>query len=366
MSGTVLDQVHIEEILGVDVARSVGHARSLAKSPQAALDSLPNSCMEAIDQLCVRAESAAVLGRALTVAVIGTQRSAGSTTLAMAMAGRYANSGLSVVVIDGDPKQPDVSTTFDTSQTTGVHGLLALVAAEPREGEPGWWQRRGLPIFAASSVADVRILGIGTEGVLRRDEVPRLLSAAGTAGQVVIIDCGPLLEAASTVEFARQVDAIVLAVPQRIQRVGTLEVVARQLAERRGELLPVLTSPSRRRRSARAQQRFAKAKAKANAKARSKSAATAIVDDSLQPDPLAADELASVLEPVRTHRWSRDIDDRGVGTGRVPPRPMTSMTSSTEDRDPPPADDDNALDDDPAATFAQRETARRLRPKSAR
>jgi hypothetical protein len=60
-----------------------------------------------------------------------------------------------------------------------------------------------------------------------------------------------VLESAVTLQFCQLVDAIVLAVPMKRQRVSSLEVVARQLASCGVPVLPVATSPARRRRSQR-------------------------------------------------------------------------------------------------------------------
>jgi Mrp family chromosome partitioning ATPase len=203
------------------------------------------------DQLAVRAEAAASVGQSLTVAVVGTERGAAATTLALALAGRYANSGSQVVVVDADQRDPEVSRLFGAAKNSGVPGLLALMNARQLRARDDRRLETALPSpFTETSVPEIRILGGGdkTDGnALRRTNIPDVLKATTAEAHIVLIDAGPILESAVAVQFCQLVDAVVLAVPRRRQRTAALEVVARQLVGRRGAVLPVMTSPSRRR-----------------------------------------------------------------------------------------------------------------------
>jgi hypothetical protein len=217
-------------MLGQPIAARVKHIRALGGSRPEVIRSLPVAAEGAIDLLCVRAEANASPTSALRIAVIGTERGAGATTLAVAVAGRFARKGSTVVLVDADQNDPEVSEAFRTTRGATHAG--------------------NRPVFTTVT-PDVRVLGQGPkvgQPVLRRSNVPALLERLDNEAQVIVFDAGPLLDAATSVQISSAVDAIILAVPFRRQRVSSLEAVARQLQAREGELLPVITSPASRRR----------------------------------------------------------------------------------------------------------------------
>ena len=260
MSSKVMDVTQVEEMLGQPIAAKVGRNRGLAAARPDVIRMLPNAAEGAIDLLCVRAEANASPTSSLRIAVIGTQRGAGATTLAVAIAGRFARKGSTVVLVDADQNDPEVSDAF---RATGDAGLPALLARADRISDVKFSGTDRRPRSATHAgnrpvytpvTPDLRILGQGpklTQPVLRRSNVPALLERLDNEAQVIVFDAGPLLDAATTVQIASAVDAIVLAVPVRRQRVSSLEAVARQLQTREGELLPVITSPDRRRQGGR-------------------------------------------------------------------------------------------------------------------
>ena len=240
MSTKVLDGSDASKILKQPIVGSFGRSRSLVKSPKIALARLPTSATSVINELCVRAEGTAEVGRALTIAVVGTQRGAGTTTLAVAMAGRFANQGNSVLLIDGDARNNSVSRLFQTTPQTSIPALLA---------EHGSGRTSRVPAAQQTEVAEVRIVGLSDKSdasVFRRDNIADLLQAASRYASVVIVDGGPVLDAATTLHLCKVVDAVVLAVPVKKQSGSALDVVRQQLTNRRGALLPVLTHPGKR------------------------------------------------------------------------------------------------------------------------
>ena len=245
LSPMVLDERHAEAILGRPVVGSFPRLRSLARSRRNALEALPRQAVRFVDELCVRAEANAEIGKALTVAVVGTERAAAATTIALAMAGRYGANGSSVVLIDADTRSPEISALYNARG--GIPELLANVMVEA--GGPAIRRGRFDP-YTPTPVGEVSVLGLGDKSAamsLRRQNVPDLLEAASGYSNVhvVVIDGGPMLDAASTVQLCQLVDAVVLAVPLKQQRIEGLVTVAAQLENRRGELLPVIT-PHRR------------------------------------------------------------------------------------------------------------------------
>jgi capsular polysaccharide biosynthesis protein len=255
-SPLVLDQVHAATILGHPVVGTLRRHKGLHQEREAALTHVPTDAVAVIDQLCVRAEANSTVGQSLTVAVVGTQRGAGATTVALAMAGRFASRGTSVALVDADQQQPDLSHTFPGPPQGGIPALLSRLRRERTDDDLGSTtgrrrKERGEE-FATTPVPEVRVLGLGSSleaAVLRRTDVPTLLTGVVKEAEVVILDGGPILDAASTVQLCQQVDAVVLAVPINRQRIAELEVVARQLQGGRGELLPVGNMPYSRGRS---------------------------------------------------------------------------------------------------------------------
>lgn len=240
-STKVLDEVSAGEILGSPVVSEFPHYRSLARNPLAAFQALPRSAVPTVDQLCVRAEAMARIGEPLVVAVTGTMRSAGSTTLALAMAERFAAGGASVVVIDGDVRDPRVTALFNATADGGVPSVIATDGALT--------DQRGRSAFTRTMDPAVSVLGLGPNrgsAALRRDTVPAVLSAARRKAEVIVVDGGPVLDLASTLQFASLADAVVLAVPLARQKGDALLDLSRQLGPVAAKLLPVVTAPSRR------------------------------------------------------------------------------------------------------------------------
>ncbi len=234
-SNKVLDEVAASEMLAVPVIGDLPNTRALTRHPEAGFENLPAPLTSTVDQLCVHAEARAAIDRPLVVTVIGTQRGAGATTTAVAMAGRFADAGHKVLLVDADARDPWITQSFNATRHGGVPALLGA----KRAGNNA--------TFTASSLPNVDVLGLGREpssATLRRDAVPALLQGARRHAGVVIIDAGPLLDAAVTVQLCHASDAVVLCVPLADQRADALATVRRQLDAISDRLLPVITNPS--------------------------------------------------------------------------------------------------------------------------
>ncbi len=234
-SPKVLDELSAEEITGIPVVATVKKNRSLKQDPLVALTRMPQELIATIDQISVQAEAMAKIDQPLRVAVVGSQRGAGATTVAMAMAARFAAAEYSVVVVDADRRDPWITEVFGADKHGGIPALMGISS----DGVDR--------IFTRTSEPDVRVLGLGVKGTaLRREMMPALVASASGAAEIVIFDGGPLMDAASTVELCNVVDAVVLCVPLSDQRIDDLSAVARQLNDVKGRVLPVLTHPVRR------------------------------------------------------------------------------------------------------------------------
>ncbi len=240
-STKVLDEDTASEILGAPVVSEFPHYRSLARSPLAAFQALPRSAVPVIDQLCVRAEAKAKVNEPLSVVVVGTQRGAGATTLALAMAERFASGGSSVVLVDADVRDPRVTAIFNAAGDGGVPSVVS--------NEGALIDQRGRSVFTRTMDPEVSVLGLGANrgaASLRRDTVAVVLEAARRKAQIVVIDGGPALDLASTLQFAALADAIVIGLPLARQKSDGLSDLSRQLGGVRDKLLPVVTAPTRR------------------------------------------------------------------------------------------------------------------------
>ncbi|MEK7424480.1 MAG: hypothetical protein AAB131_11650 [Actinomycetota bacterium] len=251
LSNKALDQNQIAELLGQQIVGEFPSSRVLAKNRRAALENLPPRVQEFVDFLCVRAEAHSRANESLSVVVVGTERSAGTTTLAAAMANRFAANGSQVTLIDVDPRNPELTRLF----AAGSPGIPALLAATTDHGALPKRGRDGLRLdpYSPTTIRGLSVVGIGDKADstgLRRQNVPDLIATAAAHSHVVVFDGGPLMDAASSVQLAQLCDTLVLAVPMRRQLTRTLATIATQVRGRRGELLPV-SMPATRSRSTR-------------------------------------------------------------------------------------------------------------------
>ncbi len=233
-SPKVLDDVAAEEVIGAPVVSKIKKSKTLKQDPLVAFTRLPQELISSIDQVAVQAEALATIDQPLTIAVVGSQRGAGTTTTAVALAARFAAAEYSVLLVDADRRDPWITEVFGAGEHGGIPALLGTSEAGLQK------------IFTRTSEPDVRVLGLGRTGsILRREAAPHLVEASREAANIIIFDGGPLLDAASTVELCNTVDAIVLTVPLSMQRTDDLSSVTRQLAPVRNKVLPVSTNPTR-------------------------------------------------------------------------------------------------------------------------
>jgi Mrp family chromosome partitioning ATPase len=193
---------------------------------------------EVVNELCVQAEAQEAAGAALTIVVTGSQRVAGTTTLATAIAARFGEQGLRVALIDLDFEKPDLAEFYGVPDD-GFAGLLSLLPPEAASREEG--PRIG-SVWTATPFPNVSVVGRSRGVEAPRPQRADLLVALDTAvmyADVVVLDAGPALGSPASGVLAQHADAIVLAVPVRAQDRWGLRLVARQLVQVRSYLLPV-------------------------------------------------------------------------------------------------------------------------------
>jgi Mrp family chromosome partitioning ATPase len=233
----VVSEDQLADALGRNVFGRMPLIRNLSGNHRLALEGIEPPVTTFVDKLCARAEAQVRHGQATTILVVGSQRAAGSTTLASALAARFAAAGAQTLLIDANTRRPELSVLYASGAQSGLAGLLIPPGADPA---PGTLSRTAVP--------GVSVVGLGHRGEmspLRRQTLPQLFDSAASRAQVVIYDGGPLLDAASNAQLARLVDAVVLAVPADRQKLRDLAIIVAALEGVPGQVLPVLV-PARR------------------------------------------------------------------------------------------------------------------------
>ena len=243
LSSKVLDEATVAQMLGTTVVGSFPRNRALLDNPLAALKTTPAEAGETMERLSVRAEAMAdpEIDHALTIAVVGTQPGAGTTTLTLALARRLSRSGYSVVIVDGDLRTQTISEIFSTDPSRGISAVLAAEVKKPT---------KPVDYFTDTELPRVEVLGVGKierREALRRDAIGPILDVARDRGQIVLYDGGSLMGSALTLFASKAADVIVLAVPLLEQDQEILSEIADNLPTERSRVLAVTTAPVRRR-----------------------------------------------------------------------------------------------------------------------
>jgi len=229
LSPRVLDNTQAEEILGVQVFGSLPSERMLANHHRAALEEPPPSVITFIESLCVQIESGAQRADTLTVAVVGTQRSSGVTTLASAVASQFAANGSSVLLVDADQRHPELTSLFGNPRPDAPEN-------RPRRSPTGKFVAapKRLHRFNTTIVPNLNVVSFSggpSNSTMRRQHVDEAVSEAMAQADVVVFDGGPLMAASSTVQLSRLCDAVILTIPGR-QNVRPLAAAAAALRNR--------------------------------------------------------------------------------------------------------------------------------------
>ncbi len=233
LSRKVLDNEEASEILEVPVVGSVPSYR-ISSDRRAVIEYLPAGATPFIDHLRVRTDALDRRHHALIVLVTGTDVSVGTTSLAGALANRFALNGAEVIVVDADPLHPELSQLFELQPA----GLPAYSGGPPRAaGVASLLRPTRVPSLNVVAATDMMEGG----SVLRREAVPKLLARLDPLADVIIVDGGHFLGAASTVQFAHIADAVVLAIPTGRQQKQALALIGRELREQQTNVLAVCT-----------------------------------------------------------------------------------------------------------------------------
>jgi capsular polysaccharide biosynthesis protein/cellulose biosynthesis protein BcsQ len=253
MSPYVLDRYQIETELNLPVAGELGNVGVFNQAPMVALDQLPPHAERLVTRVCSRAEAHVAENKALIVAVVGTQKRAGTTMLSLAMAGRFARTDNNVVLIDFDQQDPELTDIAGGYDDGGIPALVSYLGHSGNGEGTGMveraWRIDPTTIYTSTPNRRVRVLGVGSDPdgqAVRRSEIARVLDHASSDMSVVVVDGGSLLDTAAAEQLVRLADCVVLAMPAHRLKTSTLEASGRLLVNRTELLLPVITHPRRR------------------------------------------------------------------------------------------------------------------------
>ncbi|MGB8857796.1 MAG: hypothetical protein WCC60_01000 [Ilumatobacteraceae bacterium] len=238
-SSEVIDPAQVEELLGRPLAVRIPRVRGLGLDTTRLAVAPPNEIVEPLERLCVGVQSAAT-GDCVRVAVTATMRGIGASSLSTSMAGRFARRGSPTMLVDADQVDPWLSEVFGTVRGRGLIRLLNV----PRDA--GGKPEKGATVASMSigtKLPELRVLGIGevdVEHPLQRVDIPRMMALLGVPGTVSIIDAGPMLDNAASLEIARHVDALVVLLADARQQSWQLATIEQSLSDSNVVIFPVL------------------------------------------------------------------------------------------------------------------------------
>ena len=233
----LIDEISTTEVTGQPVVGTLSRSRSLRSNPLLASQQGRGRVTQTLGQLAVRSEALGSVSRPLVVVSIGPRPGAGATTTALAMAGRFAQQGAVVTLLDADDRDRSLSRRHGSVASGGLAELVACVEQEA--------DCEADRILAPTELSGVNVITQGDEvAALRRANAQSVIRTAALFGDVLIIDGGPLLGSAAVIEACHHADAIVLSIPLQKQLRGQLEDIVSQLGPDRSKLLTVVNEPA--------------------------------------------------------------------------------------------------------------------------
>lgn len=235
-SPNLIDAVATAEVTGQAVVGTLARSRVMRSNPLLASQQTRGRTPQTLGQLAVRSEALGTVTRPLVIACIGPRVGAGATSTALAMAGRFAQQGSLVTVLDADDRDRSLSRKHALPDLGGLAELVSCIEQGNDVNTDG--------VLSPTELGGVNVIGQGEEiSVLRRANIQSVIQTAAQFGDVLIIDGGPLLGSAAVIEACRHADAIVLTVPLQQQRRSQLADVVTQIGTDRTKLLTVVNEP---------------------------------------------------------------------------------------------------------------------------
>jgi succinoglycan biosynthesis transport protein ExoP len=146
----------------------------------------------------------------------------GKTTLSVQLAARFAQAGVSTVLVDGDLRRASLSRLLDASESAGLSDVLqGDIDVESALSVCG--QAGGFHLLSAGT------MGIDPGRLLQGRNVGQILAKLRQTFDVVIIDTPPVLPVPDALTLARWADGAVLAVRRDASRFPLVEQANRRL-----------------------------------------------------------------------------------------------------------------------------------------
>jgi polysaccharide biosynthesis transport protein len=170
-----------------------------------------------------------------TLLVLAPNPDSGTTTVALNLAFAIASTDQRVLVIDGNFRRPSIHKTLGLSEGPGLSDILAggasLASAVQTSGS--------VSVLSAGS-ADTRIVER-----LATTPMSALLTEAGAAYDIVLIDAPPALVAGDALALANRCDAALLVVRAMADKRGMVGRVRNELGETKADLVGIVVNAVR-------------------------------------------------------------------------------------------------------------------------
>lgn len=190
----------VREALQLDVLGSVGHLPKNMRTKLAVAHS-PSVIDEAYRILGARVRYVAREGSIRTVMITSPGAEEGKSTTVANLAVALGQTGLQVIAMDGDLRNPRLHTLFGLEPGKGFGEALRADRAEL--------------CLRSTPFEGVRLLICGTSArepaqVLSSGRLPELLNELAQSADIVLVDSPPVLAVADSTILARQVDGVLL------------------------------------------------------------------------------------------------------------------------------------------------------------
>ncbi|MFV2038901.1 MAG: hypothetical protein ACC660_01520 [Acidimicrobiales bacterium] len=233
----LIDELSTAEVTGQPVVGTLTRSRTLRGNPLLAAQQARGRTVQTLGQLAVRSEALGSVSRPLVVVTIGPRQGAGATTTALAMAGRFAQQGAMVTVLDADDRDRTLSLRHGGEVEGGLNELVTCVEKEK--------DCKADRVLSPTELSGVNVIAQRDElSTLRRANAQAVIATAALFGDVLIVDGGPLLGSATVIEACHHADAIVMTIPLQKQLRTQLQDVIQQLGSDRSKLLTVVNEPT--------------------------------------------------------------------------------------------------------------------------
>lgn len=232
-SPTVIDDRDIETSLRRPIEARVPRSPALAGSLPDALSLFgdESKVVGELDRLASRIELASDIRGARIIGIGGAQVGSGSSALATALAGRFAQRGNRTILIDADAVDARVT------RELGAPAKLHVTDFENDSAVD----------YGQTQLPNLITLGIDQAERTRRIRASALGRGLRSRADIIVIDLGSLLTSTSASQLVDELDLLLMAFPKSRQSVEGLEQISRTFESVADRILPVINDAGSRR-----------------------------------------------------------------------------------------------------------------------